>query len=187
MLLSALVILLLRVILPPPLPVVGAVNHTNIFVDPISGTASEKCWTDGKKLPCRMLDLALQGAENAFSNVSVLLKPGVYNLTNAYNFIEKKGFNLVVWEDNNLVSATIHLSAIIHAVMSGKPVEPQLDSYYSYSTVDGYVAIWSAYTQGSSVRLYWWKITAWALMILSGKFTVSLLIRSQLKWAQSIT
>ena len=106
MLLSALVILLLRVILRP-LPVVGAVNHTDIFVDPISGTTDERCWTDGEKLPCSTLDLALQGAENAFDNVSVLLKPGVYNLTNAYNFNEKKGFNLVVREDNNLVSATI--------------------------------------------------------------------------------
>ena len=78
------------------LPIAGSVSQTEIYVDPISGIANKSCWTGGEQLPCSTLDLALQGAAEvvSFESISVLLQPGDYNITAAYSFVEKNGFEL---------------------------------------------------------------------------------------------
>ena len=57
-------------------------GHSIVYVDTENGTLNNNCWKGGSDLPCRSLELALEGAKEPNIKVAILLrKSGIFGNT----------------------------------------------------------------------------------------------------------
>ena len=51
-------------------------GHSIVYVDTENGTLDDSCWKGGPDLPCRSLELGLEGAKKHDTKVAVFVKKG---------------------------------------------------------------------------------------------------------------
>ena len=51
-------------------------GHSIVYVDTENGTLNNSCWERGPDLPCRSLELGLEGAKNHDTKLAILVKKG---------------------------------------------------------------------------------------------------------------